>query len=287
MKTIMILGSGGMAGHMIGQFFFEEGYKVVGFGLRENKLISFLEQMDVSNLLKLSSEIDRHVPDAIINCVGILNQFADQNRERAVFLNSYLPHWLVKKTQNTTTKIIHISTDCVFSGKRGLYKEDDFHDGETFYDRTKSIGEVGNCKDITLRQSIIGPDLNMAGIGLLNWYLSQSGVVNGFLNSFWNGVTTLQLARGIAHIIDQGGAGLSHYVSSTVVSKFELLNMFNSSFPFSRAKVVPFNNTPEVDKSLSISKASQLLEVPSYSTMLSELNTWIQNHRNFYPHYFM
>ena len=285
MPTVMILGAGGMAGHMIGQFLVEKGFKVFGYALRTNKLLPFLNSLDVLDISELNKTIDALAPDAIVNCVGLLNQFADLHNDRAVFLNSYLPHWLAKKTNGSSTKIIHLSTDCVFSGKTGLYKVDDFCDGDTFYDRSKALGEIRNSKDLTLRQSIIGPDLNPNGIGLLNWFLLQKGDIKGYRNSHWNGITTLQLAKGIEASILQDHFGLIHYVSKKIVSKCELLNMFDSIFPNGRVKIEPFDNHPRTNKSLSFAEGHNLPEVPSYETMLNELKSWMISHPTLYKHY--
>ena len=105
--------------------------------------------------------------DTVINCIGVLNQFAERDKAGAVYLNSYLPHYLAKITEGTDTQVIHMSTDCVFSGKRGQYTEYDIRDGETFYDRTKALGEIEDEKNLTLRQSIVGPDIKRTGIGLM------------------------------------------------------------------------------------------------------------------------
>jgi dTDP-4-dehydrorhamnose reductase len=102
----------------------------------------------------------------------------------AAFLNSYFPHFLAKTTENTNTQVIQMSTDCVFSGKKGSYSEYDLRDGESFYDRSKALGELDDEKNITLRNSIVGPDINSKGIGLLNWFMNNTreehNVINGY-----------------------------------------------------------------------------------------------------------
>src|SRR5699024_5151046 len=133
--------------------------------------------------------------DAIINAVGILNKDAEENKSHAVLLNSYLPHYISNLTKDMNTKVIHMSTDCVFSGKVGSYKEDSLRDGQTFYDRSKALGELENDKDLTFRNSIIGPDMNKNGIGLFNWFMKQNGYIKGFNKAIWTGVTTLTLAK--------------------------------------------------------------------------------------------
>src|SRR5699024_1115052 len=106
------------------------------------------------------------------------------------------------------TKIIHMSTDCVFSGKIGNYKEDSLRDGETFYDRSKALGELDNQKDLTFRNSIIGPDINENGIGLFNWFMKQEGSINGYSKAIWTGVTTLTLAKAMDSALKEDLVGI-------------------------------------------------------------------------------
>ena len=134
----------------------KKGMRVFGFDRTESKYIKSVagDARDTSFLRELV--LEGHY-DSVINCIGILNQHAEEKKELAVFLNSYLPHFLADITKGTSTQIIHMSTDCVFSGKRGGYVENDLRDGETFYDRSKALGELDDNKNITLRNSIIGP----------------------------------------------------------------------------------------------------------------------------------
>jgi len=102
---------------------------------------------------------------------------AEENKALAAFLNAYFPHFLADITKDLNTQVVHMSTDCVFSGKRGSYTGDDLRDGESFYDRSKALGELNDGKNITLCNSIVGPDVNPNGIGLLNWFMKQKGEV--------------------------------------------------------------------------------------------------------------
>ena len=190
----LVLGCNGMAGHTISLYLKEQGYDVFGFDRLKSKYIPSVagDAKDIDFIRSLIS--DGHY-DSVINCIGILNQFAENNKALAVYLNAYLPHFLADVTSGSNTQVIHMSTDCVFSGKRGEYTEADLRDGETFYDRSKALGELENDKDITLRNSIVGPDINANGIGLLNWFLQQESSVSGYAKAMWTGQTTLQLAK--------------------------------------------------------------------------------------------
>ena len=161
----LVLGCNGMAGHTISLYLREKGHDVLGFDLRPSDLITSVAG-DAMNAELIKDLVGKNKFDTVINCIGILNQFAEKNKAVAVYLNSFFPHYLAQLTEGTDTQVIHMSTDCVFSGNRGHYKEDDLRDGTTFYDRSKALGEIENEKDLTLRQSIVGPDINPKGIGL-------------------------------------------------------------------------------------------------------------------------
>ena len=152
-----------MAGHLISIYFKERGHEVVGFARSESKLLDHTIVGDASDAPLLKSSLEAGNYDAVINCIGLLNQFAENNKAMAIFLNSYLPHYLVDVTKDMRTKVIHMSTDCVFVGNDGPYYEDTFPNGTSFYDRTKALGEINNRKDLTFRNSIIGPDIKETG----------------------------------------------------------------------------------------------------------------------------
>ena len=175
----LVLGCNGMAGHMISLYMKEQGHEVFGFDRNSPMYVPGVSG-DARNVDLIRNLIAEGKYDSVINCIGILNQFAEENKALASFLNSYFPHFLAEVTEGTDTQVIHMSTDCVFSGKRGEYTESDFRDGETFYDRSKALGELEDHKNITLRNSIVGPDINPKGIGLLTWFMLQKGDVNGF-----------------------------------------------------------------------------------------------------------
>ena len=214
----LVLGALGMAGHTISLYLKEQGHDVIGFGLQKSALVETIvgDAKDEQLLRKTISNGDF---DFVINAIGLLNQTAEDHKADAVYLNSYLPHFLADITSGTNTQIIHMSTDCVFSGKKGNYTESDFCDGETFYDRTKAMGELFDNKNITLRNSIIGPDINETGIGLFNWFMKQSGPINGFSKVMWTGLTTLQLAKVMEAAATSKATGLYNMVYKENISK--------------------------------------------------------------------
>lgn len=198
-KKILVIGSKGMAGHMIKEYLSQKGYDVYGaFREKEEKNLEANEfYLDAFDKEKLEEILKKVKPDFVINCIGILNQFAENNPDIAIYVNGYFPHYLDRLSEKYGYKLIHITTDYVFSGKKGNYTEDDFRDADSYYGRSKAIGEVNNNRTLTFRTSIIGPDINKDGIGLFNWFMKQEGRIKGYSNVFWSGVTTLELAKAI------------------------------------------------------------------------------------------
>lgn len=281
---VLVLGCNGMAGHIIALYFKEQGHDVTGFARSESRFVSTIigDATDTSLLQKTIQEGDY---DAVINAVGILNQFAETDKKNAVFLNAYLPHYLAYLTKEMDTRIIHISTDCVFSGKTGAYTEQSFPDGTTFYDRSKALGEINDNKNLTLRNSIVGPDIKADGIGLLNWFMQQPGPeVNGFTGAIWTGQTTLQLAKTMEAAIQAGASGLINAVPSESITKYELLNLFNRYLRGGELKVNAINGI-SADKSLVRTDFSFPYQIPGYETMIKELSDWMNTHKDLYPHY--
>lgn len=280
---ILILGATGMAGHVIAIYLKEQGHEVTAL---TRKPFPYCENIitDVTDLTKLEKVIQNGEYDAVINCVGILNQFAEKEKHQAVFLNSYLPHYLSYITRESITKVIHMSTDCVFSGKDGNYDETSLRDGVTFYDRTKALGELDNNKDLTFRNSIIGPDISKNGIGLFNWFMKQNDQINGFTRAIWTGVTTLTLAKAMEKALEENLTGLYNLVNNKSISKFDLLQLFNKHMRDKSINIIPSEEV-KIDKSLVNSRNDFSFIVPSYEQMVIEMKEWISDHKRLYTHY--
>lgn len=281
--NFLVLGASGMAGHTISLYLQEQGHQVLGF---DQKKVSHCESVvgdarDTAYLKKLISE-GRF--DSVINCIGILNQFAEQNHELAAYLNGYFPHFLSAVTKDIDTQVIHMSTDCVFSGKKGQYTEGDVRDGTTFYDRSKAFGELEDEKNITLRNSIIGPDLNPNGIGLFNWFLHQKGEVSGYTKVLWTGLTTLQLAKAMEAAARLRAHGLYNMVYDQPISKHGLLSLVNETLLNGRIHLIPVDKVVS-DKSLKRTRFEFPYLIPDYPQMISELSAWVLKHKALYPHY--
>lgn len=280
----LVLGCNGMAGHMLSLYLKEGGYEVDGFARKESPFIHTVLG-DARDTGLLRNIIEKGNYRAVINCIGVLNKFAELNHEAAVFLNSYIPQFLAKITEKSATQIIHISTDCVFSGSRGCYTESDFPDGKLFYDRSKALGELDNEKDITFRMSIVGPDANEKGIGLINWFMQQQGKVKGYKNAMWTGQTTLQLAKTIEHAARQRIHGLYNMVPEDKISKYDMLVLFNQYLRSKPIEIEPEENF-RTDKSLKRTNYGLFsYRIPEYEQQIRELGTWMRAHKELYPHY--
>jgi dTDP-4-dehydrorhamnose reductase len=273
MKKILVIGVKGMAGHVVFKSLPKLGnYEV--FGIARNVVqTDSVFNLDVSNTEDLKKIIDLQF-DVIINCIGILNKDAEDNPHKAIWFNSYFPHLLEALTKSTKTKVISISTDCVFSGKKGNYTESDLTDGEGFYAMSKAMGEIVNEKDLTIRTSIIGPELNKEGIGLFHWFMSQKDGVNGYSQAFWSGITTIELAKVIHQAILQDIKGLIIVAGKPKIDKFSLLKLFNTIFR-NDALAISENANYKVDKSMYSSRPDFEYQVPSYENMILEMKDWI------------
>lgn len=281
---ILVLGASGMAGHIITLYFKEQGYDVTGFTRRP---IIYCKNIigNAMNVEDLSRAINSDDYDVVINCIGVLNQNAEDNKHDAVFLNGYLPHFIADSLRDKKTRFIHMSTDCVFAGNTGPYYEDSFPDGKTFYDRSKAIGEINDDKNLTFRNSIIGPDPNEKGIGLFNWFMKQNGTIGGYTGAIWTGVTTLTLAKAMEQAIIENLTGLYNLVNNESIAKYDLLHLFNKYFRAGEVDICP-NDVLKLDKSLRCTRRDFTFVVPSYEQQVKEMAEWVFAHKEIYPHYF-
>ena len=273
-----------MAGHLISLYFKEQGHTVVGFARQQSTMLDTIIVGDASDFPLIKKTIEEGGFDAVINCIGLLNQFAEENKAMAVLMNGYLPHWLTEITKNTKTRIIHMSTDCVFAGNDGPYYEDTLPNGVTFYDRSKAMGEINTKKDLTFRNSIIGPDIKPSGIGLFNWFMKQEGEVGGYTGAIWTGVTTYTLAKAMEQALKENLTGIYNLVNNKSINKYDLLGLFNKYFRAGEVRINP-NDKLQLDKSLRRKREDFSFVVPSYEQQVKEMREWVDAHPSLYPHY--
>ncbi|WP_445749706.1 SDR family oxidoreductase [Polaribacter sp.] len=284
MKKVVVIGCKGMAGHVIKEFLTStKKYDVWGIArgvTSKNNLIN----LDVSDTKKLEEIIIKHSFDVVINCIGLLNKTAEDNPDMAVWFNSYFPQLLASLGKKHQFKLIHISTDCVFSGKEGGYTENSFKNGIGFYAQSKALGEVINTKDLTFRTSIIGPELNRNGIGLFHWFMNQTDEIFGFTEAYWSGVTTIELAKGIDAAIKQDLTGLYQFVNNSKICKYDLVKQFNTIFKGDKTKITPKSDY-KVDKSLINTRKDFNYTVPDFRVMIQDMKKWMLSHKELYAHY--
>ncbi len=284
-KRVVVLGALGMAGHIMSQYLDETNeYEV--FGVARSKDTKYIKrELDIQNFNDLEKYLEEIKADFVINCIGILVAKSNSDLTTALRINSYLPHLLSKLGHKLNYKLIHISTYCVFSGKSGGYKEDSFRDGDDNYARTKALGEVINDKDLTIRTSIIGPELKENGTGLLHWFLNQSGTIGGYTKAFWSGVTTLELAKQTHEMIKQDIKGLFQLCPNDKISKFELLKLCVTIW--NKDIQIDKNELYAVDKSLVCTREDFIYadKRPTYTDMLVECKKWMDKNPKNYMHY--
>lgn len=228
---ILILGSTGMLGSMVTNYFRKQGL---------NPDTPTRKELDKVKYAKY---------DYIINCIGIIKQKLTDPKE-AIKINSVFPHMLSEKAPKA--KIIQIATDCVFSGKRGYYTENDEHDATDIYGKTKSLGEVKAENFYNIRTSIVGFDKK--NVSLLSWFLSQEkgATINGYTNHLWNGVTTLQFAKLCYEIIrGKNVPNNFHYIPRDIVSKHELLKIFADKFNRRDIFIKRTKASPKINRTLA------------------------------------
>jgi dTDP-4-dehydrorhamnose reductase len=228
--------------------------------------------VDVRDFGRVTEAVEDFRPDAIINAVGIVKQRAEAEESiPSIEINALLPHRLAALCRGRGIRLVHMSTDCVFSGRAGNYTEDDFPDADDLYGRSKLLGEVTEAPCITLRTSIIGRELSRKA-GLLEWFLAQRGSVKGFRNAIFSGFTTHEVARIIERVLAgyPEARGLYH-VSSAPVSKYELLVLIRDRLGLA-TKIVP-DDALRCDRSLDATRFRQAFDYapPSWEAMVEEL----------------
>ena len=227
---LLVIGSNGMAGHVVTSYLKQQGHRVETVA-RSNADYS-IDIEDIKSVQEFLEKIKNEY-DFIINCIGLLVNDSITRPDRAALINSWFPHTVAHSIKDSKTKLVHLSTDCVFDGKKGEYIESDTHTEMNSYGSSKSLGEINNNKDITFRMSIIGPEIKSNGTGLLNWIITNSNEqLQGWENAWWNGITTLQLAKCIDRYINKPViTGVYHLVNNNnKINKYDLLCKINNIY---------------------------------------------------------
>jgi dTDP-4-dehydrorhamnose reductase len=257
--VVLILGASGMLGNAALRFFAESpNYRVVG-GMRSAGAIAkfpagFRDHLrtgvDLERLEPLFAEVS---PDVVVNCVGVVKQLQQAEDPLAVIpINSLLPHRLARLCKASGARLIHISTDCVFSGRKGSYGEEDAPDARDLYGRSKLLGEIDGGNAITLRTSIIGHELGVPH-GLVGWFLSQRGRVKGYRRAVFSGLPTVELARVMRDFVIPRPElkGIFH-VSAEPINKYDLLALVAAQYKHA-CELAP-DDEVVIDRSLDSTK---------------------------------
>ena len=277
----LVLGAGGMLGSRLwkeldGRM---EAYAAVRRPYAEYASLGFfaehrtIDGVDAARDLDLDRAFALARPDVVINAIGIVKQRRDaEDAVNTISVNALLPHRLAARCATETARLIHLSTDCVFSGARGRYSEADVPDARDLYGRSKLLGEVVGPRCLTIRTSMVGREIGSSR-GLIEWFLSHRGeTVPGFTRARFSGLTTLELSRVIADVIERRAEleGVWH-VAGNPISKFDLLSTVNDVFGL--GTVLQPDDSFVCDRTLDASRFNTATgyRPPTWATMVAEL----------------
>ena len=266
--TVLVLGASGMLGNAMLRLFGSSNTHDTWGSARSASVCGFMPPalrervicgVDVDNndaLMRLFAQVRPHV---VINCVGLVKQLAAAaDPLSAIPINSMLPHRLAQLCRVAGARLVHVSTDCVFSGTKGMYREDDPADAQDLYGRSKLLGEVDYPNAVTLRTSIIGHAV-AAAHGLIDWFLAQPGPVRGFTRAIFSGLPAVELARVIRdHVLPQPQLRGVHHVSAAPISKYDLLRLVAQAYG-KHTEIMP-DDKLVIDRSLDSKRFRELTD---------------------------
>lgn len=288
---ILVLGASGMLGSaMINKLSETREYEVFGsarssnlnFFFKDEVVRNIITGVDVLNTKELFQLLKNLKPNVVINCVGLVKQLKEaKDPLEAIPINALLPHQLAEMCEQIKSRLIHISTDCVFSGLKGNYIESDYPDASDLYGRSKLLGEVDYPHTLTLRTSIIGQELRSKN-GLISWFLDQSDHVRGYTKAIFSGLPTDELARIISDIIlpSYDLYGLYH-VSAEPISKYELLMIVNREFN-KKIHIEP-DETFVIDRSLNSERFREVSKYipPKWPELIKQMKVYNEYAKTF------
>jgi dTDP-4-dehydrorhamnose reductase len=265
-SRVLVLGASGMLGNAVLRLFARsERFEAFG-SARSAVALRLLPEVlhervvcgiDVENVDSLVGLFARVQPEVVVNCIGLVKQLAEADDPlQAILINALLPHRIARLCQVARARFVHISTDCVFTGGKGMYREEDPSDAQDLYGRSKHLGEVDYPNTVTLRTSIIGHELASAH-GLVGWFLAQSGPVRGFTRAIFSGLPTVELARVIRdHVLPRPQMRGLYHVSAAPIAKCELLRMIAQAY--GRSNQITPDDKLVIDRSLDSTRFRQL-----------------------------
>lgn len=278
---VLIFGATGMLGHKLMQTLSEK-FEVIGTVRGDPEryfhhpilgMMNLIGNIHADNIDSVLDAVEKTKPDVVINCIGIVKQLpVAQDAITSITINALFPHQLAKICQSRGIRLIHYSTDCVFSGSKGDYQENDFPDADDLYGRTKYLGEIRYDNCLTLRTSLIGREI-VDGHSLIEWFISQNGnTVKGFKNAIFSGLTTKAHGIILSHIISKYPEmqGLWH-LSADPISKYDLLTLVKDQYQLD-IEIEP-DYTVSCDRSLNSAKFRNEISIPipGWNEMIAEM----------------
>jgi dTDP-4-dehydrorhamnose reductase len=265
-SRVLVLGAFGMLGNAVLRLFGQsQGFEAFGSARSatalqllplplRSRVVCGVDVENVDSLVRLFAQVR---PDVVVNCIGLVKQLVEADDPlQAIPINALLPHRLAGLCQLAGARLVHVSTDCVFAGTKGMYREEDHADAQDLYGRSKHLGEVDYPNAVTLRTSIIGHE--MAGAhGLIGWFLAQSGPVRGFTHAVFSGLPTVELARVIRdHVLPRPQMRGLHHVSAEPIAKYDLLCLVAQAY--GRTNEIAPDDTFVIDRSLDSTRFRKL-----------------------------
>lgn len=288
-KTILVIGATGMLGNALfselsksftvyGTIRTNEGKSFFNKKLSEN-IIPLVDIENTDNLIRVFKMV---TPDIVLNAVGLIKQNPTiSDTKIAVYMNALFPHLLANLCELAGARLIHFSTDCVFSGKKGMYKENDFSDAEDVYGKTKFLGELHYNHCVTIRTSIIGHGLE-SHVSLVDWFLAQKRDIKGFEKVIYSGLPTIEIARIIAEYIipNKRIKGLYH-VSAEPVSKYDLLKIIAKIYG-KKNIIIPYDDIVN-NRSLDSKRFRKIARYvpPTWPNLIQKMYRYYKSNQNF------
>ena len=268
---VLVIGAGGMLGYITYQYLKEQGYQVTG--ITRTKEYPDMIRMDVTDVSAIGPFLEKTHFDAIINCAALLVKVCEERKSDAVKLNTWFPHFLEEFCRRSQTYLIQVSTDAVFSGKRGSYREDSPCDPDSFYGKSKLLGEVSDGYALTVRSAFWGADINQSGKGIFQWFVRQKDSIQGYTKAFFNGVSNLEFAKFADLSLKNRCTGIYHLCALDVISKFDFLIL--QKHIFSKQTEIIADGQVAVDRSLICGRSDIDYRQKAFYEMMIELKEWL------------
>jgi len=272
-KVVLVLGSTGMLGNAVCEILHKREDMLVTGSYRHLNIGNCVKSVNTRVYFDpLTARLDDRIPDEtdyVINCIGTIKPFMNKNIADSIYINSLFPHKLANYCNEHNMKLIHITTDCVYSGLRGPYNESDVHDAQDDYGKSKSLGEPKNC--MVIRTSIIGPEIHK-NASFVEWVKTLHGrEAKGFTNHLWNGITTKQYGRVCDAIIRENKykTGTFHVNSPDHMSKYEMIEAIAERYGI-RPILAKSEDTKAIDRRL-LSLHNLGIQIPKIREQIREM----------------